>query len=44
MEPYNIMNLLTPKPPFNPKRKNQAVKFNTKPVNTVKATVIKLKK
>lgn len=28
----NIMDVLTPKPSFNPKRKNNAVKFN-KPIH-----------
>jgi len=27
-EPFNVMNVLTPKPPFDPKKKNQAVVFH----------------
>lgn len=40
----NIMNTLTPKPPFDPNRKNKAVDFgNWKKVNTNKAQTFKVK-
>lgn len=43
-ELMNIMDTLTPKPSFDPKRKNKAVDFSKiKKVNTIKATNIKLK-
>lgn len=32
-KPVNIMDTLTPKPPFNPSRMNQSVTFNPKPVS-----------
>lgn len=38
----NIMDILTPWPPFDPKRKNEAVKFTPKYVNIMKAKNIKL--
>lgn len=37
------MDTLTPKPPFNPARKNQAVKFTPKYVNIMKTQSFKLK-
>ncbi len=40
----NIMDTLTPRPPFNPKRKNKAVDFGTPTfVDSIKATKLKLK-
>lgn len=44
MKPINIMDTLTPKPPFDPAKKNEAVKFGTpKFVNAMKATTVFIK-
>lgn len=39
----NIMNTLTPKPPFDPKRKNNVTPIKWSQVNTNKATKLKVK-
>lgn len=38
----NIMDVLTPKPPFDPKRKNTLVDFGT-PKRVIKSKSLKLK-
>lgn len=41
MTPFNVMSQITPMPPFNPAKKNQAVKFG-KPTSVNAMTAVDL--